>query len=133
MAVYIGRPYDKASYVRRRFNDVAYGKAVSELIARERPDLVISGNTPTEAQGAIVAACRRNSSAFVFWVQDFYSVAVSKLFRKKSWLLGHWSVDLIKFSERRQLRLSDQIIVITDQFRQLAVSLTGYYRESAHG
>ena len=74
--VKLARPYDKASFVQRRFDDVSYGKAVAELVQLGKPDIVISGNTPTEAQSAIVGACKKNGSAFVFWVQDFYSIAV---------------------------------------------------------
>jgi len=125
VAVQISRPYDKASYVQRRFNDVAYGRAMAGLIGREKPDLVISGNTPTEAQGAIIAACRECSSAFVFWVQDFYSIAVSMLLRRKSWALGAAIGMYYRFLERRQLRRSDAIVVITDQFRELAGSWAG--------
>src|SRR5262245_48457071 len=53
--VKLSRPYDKASFVRRRFDDVAYGKAVAKLVHSDKPDIVISGNTPTEAQSAIVS------------------------------------------------------------------------------
>ena len=120
VGIALDRPYDKASYVRRHFNDVAYGKAMFDLISREKPDLVLSGNTPTEAQSAIMAACAACSCAFVFWIQDFYSIAVSKLLRKKQWLLGATIGSYYRILERRQLRRSDSIVVITEQFRPLA-------------
>jgi glycosyltransferase involved in cell wall biosynthesis len=119
------RPYDKASFVRRRFDDVAYGKTVAQLLYSNRPDIVISGNTPTEAQSAIVEACRKSGSAFVFWVQDFYSIAVSQLLRKKLGPPGAVVGTYYRFLERRQFQNSDAVVVITDSFSPLARQWTG--------
>ena len=123
--VELARPYDKASFVRRRFDDVSYGKAVAKLVHSDKPDLVISGNTPTEAQSAIVAACRKTGSAFVFWVQDFYSIAVSKLLRKKLGPPGAMVGAYYRFLERRQFKNSDAVVVITNSFSSLAKRWTG--------
>ena len=51
--IHIGRTYDKNSLLRRRFGDLAYGRRAAEFIQNSKPDLVISGNTPTEAQKAL--------------------------------------------------------------------------------
>lgn len=118
--VKLPRPYDKKSFVRRRFDDVTYGKAVAKLVMSLRPDLVISGNTPTEAQTAIVKASRKCGAAFVFWVQDFYSIAVSKLLRKKMGLIGAGIGTYYSVLERRQFAHSDAIVVITDSFADVA-------------
>ena len=123
--VKLARPYDKASFVRRRFDDVSYGKAVAKLLHSDRPDVVISGNTPTEAQSAIVDACRKTGSAFVFWVQDFYSIAVSQLLRKKLGPPGAVVGAYYRFLERRQFQNSDAVVVITDSFSPLARQWTG--------
>jgi glycosyltransferase involved in cell wall biosynthesis len=114
--VSLPRPYDKASFIRRRFDDVAYGRAVAQLVNATNPDLVISGNTPTESQSAIVKACQSNSSAFVFWVQDFYSIAASKLLRKKLGAVGGAVGSYYTYLERRQFQQSDAIVVITNAF-----------------
>jgi len=123
--VKLAHPYDKASFVRRRFDDVSYGKAIAKLVHSDKPDLVISGNTPTEAQSAIVAACRKTGSAFVFWVQDFYSIAVSKLLRKKLGPPGAMVGAYYRFLERRQFKNSDAVVVITNSFSSLAKRWTG--------
>lgn len=121
----LSRPYDKTSFVQRRFDDVAYGKAVAESIASSKPDLVISGNTPTEAQSAIAKASRRCGAAFVFWVQDFYSIAVSKLLRKKLGAAGGAIGAYYSFLERGQFSTSDAIVVITDSFADVAKQWVG--------
>jgi colanic acid biosynthesis glycosyl transferase WcaI len=123
--VSLTRPYDKASFVRRRFDDVSYGREVAKLILSEKSDIVISGNTPTEAQSAIVKACGKNGPAFVFWVQDFYSIAVSKLLRKKLGVLGATIGAYYSFLERNQFRNSDAIVVITEPFADLAKRWAG--------
>jgi glycosyltransferase involved in cell wall biosynthesis len=123
--VKLARPYDKASFVQRRFDDVSYGKAVAKLVQLGKPDIVISGNTPTEAQSAIVGACKKNGSAFVFWVQDFYSIAVSQLLRKKLGPPGAMVGAYYRFLERRQFRNSDAVVVITNSFSPLARQWTG--------
>ena len=62
----IGVPYTKGNFVRRRFLDLAYGKAAAAAIEREKPDIVISGNTPTEAQEAVVRASKAVGAKFIF-------------------------------------------------------------------
>jgi colanic acid biosynthesis glycosyl transferase WcaI len=123
--VSLTRPYDKASFVRRRFDDVSYGREVAKLVLSEQPDVVISGNTPTEAQSAIVKACGKKGPAFVFWVQDFYSIAVSKLLRKKLGAVGTTIGAYYSFLERNQFRNSDAIVVITESFADIAKKWTG--------
>ena len=73
----------RARSVARRFNDMEYGRRAARIIRDLKPDVVISGNTPTEAQAAIVAECKAVQSGFVYWLQDFYSIAVSMLLRKR--------------------------------------------------
>ena len=118
--VTLPRPYDKDSFVKRRFNDVAYGKVAAALIRAEQPDVVISGNTPTEAQSSIVKACSAGRIGFVLWVQDFYSVAVSRLLTKKFGTLGAAIGAYYRFLERDQFRASDAVVVITRSFEELA-------------
>ena len=123
--VSITRPYDKASFVRRRFDDVSYGRAVAKLVISENPDIVISGNTPTEAQSAIVKACGKKGPAFVFWVQDFYSIAVSKLLLKKLGVVGAAIGSYYSLLERNQFRASDAVVVITESFAGIARKWAG--------
>ncbi|MDQ8727658.1 glycosyltransferase family 4 protein [Bradyrhizobium sp. LHD-71] len=122
------RPYDKSSFVKRRFDDVAYGKAVAKVIRAEQPDVVISGNTPTEAQTSIVKACAKGRVRLVLWVQDFYSIAVSKLLTKKLGFPGAAIGAYYRFLERNQFRASDAIVVITKSFEDLAKRWIGRSR-----
>jgi colanic acid biosynthesis glycosyl transferase WcaI len=121
----IGKGYDKTSLIKRRFNDREYGRRVASFIENVRPEVVISGNTPTEAQSQILKTCRRMQIRFVFWLQDFYSIAVTVLLRRQIGVLGAPVGWYYRFLERHQLRNSDAVVAITDDFVPLAASWSG--------
>ena len=112
----IGAPYTKASFVRRRFLDLDYGRAAAAAIAAARPEIVISGNTPTEAQSFIVKAARACGASFVYWCQDFYSIAVSKILARKLPVVGAGVGLYYTALERAQMRSADAVVLITEDF-----------------
>ena len=108
--------YSKSNFIKRRQGDLAYGKMLADLIRTRQPDVVLSGNTPTEAQEAVPAACRAAGAAFVYWIQDFYSIAADKLLRKRLPLLGHGVGAYYKHLDAKQMRGAAHVIIITDAF-----------------
>ena len=62
----IGKGYGKTSLIKRRFNSREYGRQAATVIESIRPDVVNSGNTPTEAQGQILKTCRTMQTRFVY-------------------------------------------------------------------
>jgi glycosyltransferase involved in cell wall biosynthesis len=96
--------------------EINYGKEVAALIKNLKPQIVISANTPTEPQLEIARACRDLPAQFIPWIQDFYSIAVTKLAAKKlpvvGTLVGWW----YRLLERRTLRQASKILVITNDF-----------------
>jgi hypothetical protein len=73
----------KYRFLRRRQMELDYGRNIAELIKDKKPDVVISANTPTEPQLNIADTCSRLGISFIPWIQDFYSIAVAKLAKKK--------------------------------------------------
>jgi colanic acid biosynthesis glycosyl transferase WcaI len=125
IGITLGQPVEPTALLARRFNDVAYGREAARIIQGLRPDAVISGNTPTEAQGTILKACKAANIRFVYWLQDVFSVAVSKLVTKQLGFPGKivgWYYEQL---DRRQFRNSDAIVVITEDFAPLARSWAG--------
>src|SRR3954447_11455580 len=120
VAITLGGPVRQTALLARRFNDVAYGRGVARKILELHPDAVISGNAPTEAQGAIINACRTADIRFVYWLQDIFSVAVSKLVSKQLGFAGKIVGWYYQYLEKRQFRASDSIVVITEDFAPLA-------------
>ncbi len=109
--------YSKTDFRKRRAGDIIYGKTLADYIRAETPDVVISGNTPTEAQEPIVAACVQKDIPFIYWCQDFYSIAASRLLEKKLPIVGHVIGAYYRFLERRQMRRAAKVVHITDAFR----------------
>lgn len=112
----IAQEYSKTNFLKRRKGDIAYGKALEKLVLQVSPDVVISGNTPTEAQEAAVRYCHTSDVAFIYWCQDFYSIAASRLLQKKLPGIGHAIGAWYQYLERRQMRRSAHIVHITDAF-----------------
>ena len=106
----------KYSFVRRRNMEVGYGKQVAQLIRTWKPEGVISSNTPTETQDPIVKATHEVNARFVYWLQDFYSLAVDKLVRKKIPVVGGMIGNYYRRMEGGQLRASHQVVAITEDF-----------------
>lgn len=125
VGVTLGAGVRQTALLARRFNDVAYGRHVARLILDLHPDAVISGNAPTEAQGAVLKACKAANIRFVYWLQDIFSVAVSKLVSKELGFVGKIVGWYYQYLERRQFRDSDSIVVITEDFAPLARSWGG--------
>jgi colanic acid biosynthesis glycosyl transferase WcaI len=117
-AVEVGSGYvrDKYSFFRRRRLEVAYGEKVAALVRAERPDVVVSANTPTEAQELISEACQAGGARFYDWMQDFYSVAVDVLARRRWPVVGALAGGYYRWLEGRRLRRSDGVVAITGDF-----------------
>lgn len=108
--------YSKTNFVKRREGDLAYGRAIGSLVELVCPDVVISGNTPTEAQEKLVAICKYMKVPFIYWCQDFYSIAASSLLERRLPLIGHIVGAYYRFLERRQMRSAAHVVHITDSF-----------------
>ena len=109
----------KYSFIRRRNMEVAYGKKVAAFIREWKPEAVLSGNTPTEAQGPICNATVRCGGRFCYWVQDFYSLAVERLLKKKIPVLGGVLGKFYRHLDLKQFRDSHRIVTITEDFNPI--------------
>jgi colanic acid biosynthesis glycosyl transferase WcaI len=106
----------KYSFIRRRQFEVAYGRELCNLIRRECPSVVLSGNTPTEPQWQALIASKQCGSRFAIWLQDFYSVAVDKLARKKLPMIGAIVGAYYTYLERKTFRKCSGVVSITEDF-----------------
>jgi glycosyltransferase involved in cell wall biosynthesis len=108
--------YSKTNFLKRRKGDVAYGRELRRFLEINEPDIVLSGNTPTDAQEFISKYCKDFKKEFIFWCQDFYSLAVKKILGKKNLMVGKIVGEYYAFRERRQMRNASHVIHITDDF-----------------
>jgi len=122
----LGAPLDKYSMWKRHFAHRRYARRLTAFIDRERPDVLLSANTPIDVQDYVRKECRRRNIAFVHWMQDLYCMAVRSVLTKK---LGSWGAPLAWHYDRLERRVcesSDAVVFITPDFLT-AASRMGFH------
>ncbi len=101
----------------RRKADAAYGRSLYRHVSAFAPDIVISANTPLDAQRLLLRATQKRGAKFVFWMQDKLSAAVEFVLRKKGVPFAGIVGKLYSRLERKLLEGSDAVICIAPEFR----------------
>ena len=110
-------PLTKYSYVKRFKQENHFGRILARTIVKHRPDIVLSANAPLDTQRNLMRACRKNKIPFVFWLQDIIGIATEKVLSGKIPVLGKWIGRHYLGMEKRMLRSSDLVLVITEDFK----------------
>ena len=118
-AVYTRQPIQKYAYLKRWLQDLEYGSLLANRIKGFEPEVVLSANTPLDAQNKIADACRSIDSMFIFWLQDVSGLAAYRLLKHKIPVVGSWIGQYHLNLERRLLRQSHRIILIANDFRPI--------------
>lgn len=106
--------------VRRRIaHERETGSMLARRIAGFRPDVVLSSNAPLIVQRALLRAAQAQGARFVFWQQDVISVAARRVLGRRSRLVGAVAEKAVGTLERRLLRASDAVVVISEDFLPL--------------
>lgn len=115
-AITLGETFAKTTFLKRRQQEIAYGRKLGKLIEGLAPDLVISSNAPLDAQWQIQRSARKTGAAFVFWLQDLYGQAIHRFAVKKWGAPGHLPGRFYRELESMMLRASDAIVAISEDF-----------------
>lgn len=118
-ALQIKKSFKKYSYLKRRACEVEHGKLLAMHISQLQPDVVISANTPLDAQRLALRASRKVNAHFFFWFQDAISIATMKTLSAKIPILGRYIGQYYGWLEGRLVKKSDQIILISEDFLPL--------------
>ena len=110
------RPFQKNSFVARRAQEIEIGHALADQIRQFSPDVVLSSNAPLDTQRIFQQAAREAGASFVFWLQDIYSEAISRVVPRKLPMVGHAIAAWYRTLEFRMLRASDHVVAITADF-----------------
>jgi colanic acid biosynthesis glycosyl transferase WcaI len=103
--------------VRRRVaHERETGNELARRVAAFRPDVVLSSNAPLIVQRALLRTAHAHGGAFVFWQQDVISQAARRVLGRRSRLLGAAAESAVAVLERRLLRASDAVVVISEDF-----------------
>ena len=114
--LYIRRPLQKFSFVKRWLQEREYGYLAAKDVLAFEPDVVISANMPLDAQAILEKACGRNRIRFVYWWQDVISIATRSILGRKIPVVGNLIGDAYISLEKRLLRTSDHIVLISGEF-----------------
>ena len=93
-----------------------YGKLVVLHLKKLDPDVVISANSPLDAQARVIKYCRSRDLPFIFWVQDLISEAIKNILKKKIPFFGRLVGVYYQRKEKKMFRESDYLITITKSF-----------------
>ena len=110
--------YEKGAFIKRVVKDLQYRSIVSKFVRAGDFDVVISGNTPLWVQGGILRAAQSSGARFIFWCQDFYSIAVAELLKTKVGVLAKPVGKILEIWDKLQFARSDHIVHITDRFSE---------------
>lgn len=115
----LGEPFAKYSFGKRIMQEVKYSRILYNHIREFSPDVVIFANTPSEAMSLVYWRLRQTKIGFVFWVQDFYSIAVQKILSKRLSVIGRFVGQAYIWMDKFLLKRSDRIVLITEDFEPL--------------
>jgi colanic acid biosynthesis glycosyl transferase WcaI len=116
-ALDLGGVIPKTGYWRRFRMEAEYGNLLVEACRDFKPEVVLSANTPSLPQKRLARHCRQHGIRHVFWVQDIYGIAAYNLLKRKLPIIGSAVGRYFISLDRASARLSDAIVVITEDFR----------------
>jgi glycosyltransferase involved in cell wall biosynthesis len=103
--------------VRRRLaHELESARALGDSLERFAPDVVVASNVPLVAQARLQRWCRRNGIGYLLWQQDIYSAAARRVVGRHGRVLGSVAAVAVGTLERRLLRRSDAVVVISEDF-----------------
>jgi colanic acid biosynthesis glycosyl transferase WcaI len=104
--------------LRRLVQEREYGHKLAARVVAFSPDVVISANTPLLSQWLLLRACRRRRIRFVFWQQDIVSFGMRRGAESRIPVVGRLLAWPFVALERRLVRGSDAVVVISEDFRR---------------
>jgi glycosyltransferase involved in cell wall biosynthesis len=116
------RPFEKYNYLRRRACEIEHGQKLAAMIEQSHPDVVLSANTPLDAQNLALQSSRKAGAKLIFWMQDAIGLATKQTLALKIPILGVLVGDYYATLERDMLRCSDQVVLISEDFLPLMKS-----------
>ena len=114
----INKKFKKDNFFSRRSNDIFYGKKIIDIIKIEHPTVIVCSQVPLDPLIKIMTFCKKNNIKIVFWMQDIYSLAISKILNKKIPLIGKLIGKYYFYLEKKCEHISDKIIVISSDFKK---------------
>lgn len=107
---------EKENLLKRWRQERLYGDLAIKKLNDWQPDLVISANTPLEAQKKIICWAECHFIPSIFWLHDLLSIAAKSIISKVNRFLGCVVYRYMNRIEIGALARANHIISITDDF-----------------
>ena len=107
---------EKDNFLKRWIQERHYGVLAIKELRKWLPEILISGNTPLEAQKKIIGWAYKNGIPSVFWLQDLLSIAAKSIISNVHQSLGQLAYNYLNKIEIDALSKSNHIVSITDDF-----------------
>ena len=114
-SVDLGRPFAKYDVIRRMRHERKTARELARRVRDYRPDGVLSIG-PLIVQRELLRESHGLGAGFVFWQQDVMSIAARRVVGRRSSLVGAAAEFAVASLERRLLRASDEVVVISEDF-----------------
>jgi colanic acid biosynthesis glycosyl transferase WcaI len=112
----LSTPFQKYSFLKRWRQEIEYGNKLAAAVREIQPDLVLSAQTPLDAEYRLHKACLSAGIPRIHWLQDLIGIATWKILRKKIPVLGELIGRYYIAVEKTLLKNADLIVAITDDF-----------------
>jgi len=119
LPISLSQPFQKYSFFRRWQQEREYGRRLAEAVLTINPDIVISAQSPLDAERLLDRACRKAGIPRVHWLQDVIGVATAKILRKKIPILGGLIGQYYLAMEKSLLKSADLVLSISEDFSPL--------------
>ncbi len=107
---------NKDNLFKRWVQERQYGNHAVTQLQQWRPKVIISGNTPLEAQKKIIDWASASTVPSIFWLQDLLSVAAGSILSKISKVMGYLVFRYLCNLEIGALNKASHIVSISDDF-----------------
>ena len=106
----------KDSLFKRYSQENKYGNEIKRLLLKYRPDILITANTPTDADYKLLSSAKSLHIPIIFWLKDLRGKAAHSILSKKYKILGEIIGRYYLRKERSLLKYSDHIVSLTEDF-----------------
>jgi putative colanic acid biosynthesis glycosyltransferase WcaI len=115
-AVTLAGSFAKYDVRRRIAHERETGGELARRVEGFRPDVVLSSDSPLIVQRELLRSTHARGAGFVFWQRDVISAAARRVLGRRSRLVGAAAENAAGVLERRLLRASDAVVVISEDF-----------------
>ena len=127
----LDKPVEKYSLIKRRLQEIDYGKRLVAVYHDFKPDVAMSANCPLDAQSMLLNACHKDGKRFIFWLQDLIGTGAYRVLKGKMLGVGSLIGRYLMSMEAKMLRRSDEVVLITDDHGPM-MSEIGVDRSRVH-